>query len=98
MSLSSLQNHPDEPAHTSSIATTARLAGSVAASSATSALVAIAAAQALATTAEASLATEQFLDELAHVVAVPLTGYQREKIGAALIEAIDARIVALLRS
>ncbi|HEU5269378.1 MAG TPA: hypothetical protein VFU36_05580 [Jatrophihabitans sp.] len=39
---------------------------------------------------------DQFLDELAGLLPCPITGYQREKLQATLIGAIDARFSTLL--
>jgi hypothetical protein len=70
-----------------------RLAAAATATGGRAALAALAAAE---VASETPLELDHFLDELAGIVLTPITVYQREKLQAALIGAIDARFATLI--
>jgi hypothetical protein len=97
LSAPSLQNVPAEFSFESDqMALGARFAAASATGSAASAIAAIAAAQAARDAAEPPVEIATFLDELGTLISTPITVYQREKLTAALMQAIDARINIVL--
>ena len=97
MSAPSLRNVPDELTFESDqLALRGRFAAASAAGSASAALAAITAAQAARDAAKPPVEIANFLDELSTLVNTPITGYQREKLTEALVQAIDARINLVL--
>lgn len=102
LSVPSLQGAPAEQHNSAHRG--ARLSTAAAAGSGHVALAALAAAQAAGTqdqpepVAEDGVPAEldQFFDELAGLLTSPITSYQREKLQASLVGAIDARFATLL--
>lgn len=93
MSAPSLQSDPAEQHYPTGLPREVRLA---AGSSAASGRVALAALTAAEVATETSPELDEFIDELAGLLTCPITGYQREKLQATLIGAIDARFAALI--
>ena len=92
MSAPSLQVGPAEKLPTG-LERGVRLAAAATATGGRAALAALAAAE---VTSETAPELDHFLDELAGIVLTPITVYQREKLQAALIGAIDARFATLI--
>ena len=92
MSAPSLQGASTEQHHPTGLQREVRLAAAAAATGGRAALAALAAAE---VAEQPPTALDVFLDELASLLPCPITGYQREKLQAALIGAIDARFSTL---
>jgi hypothetical protein len=73
-----------------------RLTAAAAATGGRAALAALAAAEVVEVAEQPPVELDQFLDELAGLLHCSITVYQREKLQAALIGAIDARVGTLL--